>query len=321
LSLLFVGYDFEKMNWKTIKQMFGNEGEEINDKDDIRIIDKGIFAIADSAITTLGGTKTLLTGFRKIYDMKAILYKPNFAPDGSFRNYSYIYHELPFIVGFAGSTLVAQHIINSISGHLEKLEITYLEKARYDEPIQYTIVLPCQENLLKNPPMYTQWDDDTFLDSDFENLLSGEYISNAVEHSINHALKSAKQHRLCIEEFKQMYTEIFCGFYCPFLNEHQIYIYRMKSKFEDGIFEVYTEKEKLAKDDIAVLGMRSRFEKKVKKAFLEEYEKNDPNVMQVLINLMDTCITEVLADGSFEINKPIVYKSLDRGMIKKVNIN
>jgi hypothetical protein len=51
------------------------------------------------------------------------------------------------------------------------------------------------------------------------------------------------------------------------------------------------------------------------------YEKNDPNVTQVLIDLMDTCITEVLADGSFEINKPIVYKSLDRGRIKKVNIN
>lgn len=30
--------------------------------------------------------------------------------------------------------------------------------------------------------------------------------------------------------------------------------------------------------------------------------------------------TEVLADGSYEINRPIVYKSLDRGRIKKVNL-
>ena len=183
MSLLFIGYDFEKMNWKPIKQMFRNEGEEINDKDDIRIIDKGIFAIADSAITTSGGTKTLLTGFRKVYDMKAILYKPDFAPDGSFRNYSYVYDELPFIVGFAGSTLVAQHIINTISGHLEKLEISCQERNGY-EPIKYIINLPCENNLLKKTPIYTQWDDDTFLDSDFKDLLSGDYISNAIEHSI-----------------------------------------------------------------------------------------------------------------------------------------
>lgn len=320
MSLLFVGYDFEKMNWKPIKQMFRNDGEEIDDKDDIRIIDKGVFAIADSAITTSGGTKTLLTGFRKVYDMKAKLYKPDFAPNGSFRSYSYIYTELSFIVGFAGSTLVAQHILNSISGHLENLEISFKEKNNF-EPIQYKINLPCEKNILKNPPIYTEWDDSTFLDSDFENLLSGEYISTAIEHSINHALKSAKQHRLHMEEFKQMYTDIFCGFYCPVLKEHQIYIYRMKSKLEDGIFEVYTEKEKLEKDNIAVLGMRNRFEEKVKKYFLEEYEKNNPNVTQVLIDLMDTCITEVLVDGTFEINKPIVYKSLDRGRIKKVNIN
>lgn len=320
MSLLFICYDFEKMNWKPIKQMFRNEGEEINDKDDIRIIDKGIFAIADSAITTSGGTKTLLTGFRKVYDMKAILYKPDFAPDGSFRNYSYVYNELPFIVGFAGSTLVAQHIINTISGHLEKLEISCQERNGY-EPIKYIINLPCENNLLKKTPIYTQWDDDTFLDSDFKDLLSGDYISNAIEHSINHALVSAKKHRLDENEFNQMYTDIFCGLYCPVLKEHQIYIYRMQSKFEEGILEVYTEKEKLNKNEIAVLGMRKRFEKKAKTTFLEEVQKDTPNVVNTLIDLMCKCIEEVHEDGSFEINKPIVYKSLDRGRIKKGNIN
>jgi len=319
MSLLFVGYDFEKVNFKEIKQMFKKDGEEVEEKDDFYIADKGVFTIADSAITTSDGTKTLLTGFRKVYDMKAKLYKPNFAPNGSFRSYSYIHAELPFIVGFAGSTLVAQHVLNSISGHLENLEISFKEKNNF-EPIQYKINLPCEKNILKNPPIYTEWDETTFLDSDFENLLSGEYISNAIEHSINHALKSARKHRLSEEEFNQMYTDIFCGFYCPLSSEHQIYIYRMKSKLEDDIFEVYTEKEKLTKYDIAVLGMRNRFEAKVKKVFSEEFEKNDPNVTQVLIDLMDDCITEVLADGSYEINRPIVYKSLDRGRIKKVNI-
>lgn len=206
MSLLFVGYDFEKINWKEIKKIGKKEAEEVDEKDDISLHYKGIFSIADSAITSSGGSKTLLTGFRKVYDMKAKLYKPDFAPDGSFRSYSYIYTELPFIVGFAGSTLVAQHILNSISGHLENLEISF------------------------------------------------------------------------------------------------------------------TEKEKLEKDDIAVLGMRNRFEERAKTVFIEEYIKDNPHVTKVLIEFMGKCITDVHEDGSFEINKPIVYKSLENGRIKKVNI-
>lgn len=40
----------------------------------------------------------------------------------------------------------------------------------------------------------------------------------------------------------------------------------------------------------------------------------------VIIDLMDKCIEEVHYDGSYDINRPRVYKSLDRGKIKKVNI-
>ncbi len=61
MSLLFVRYDFEKINFKEIKQMFKKEGEEIDDSDDFHISDNGIFAIADSTITSSGGTKTLLS--------------------------------------------------------------------------------------------------------------------------------------------------------------------------------------------------------------------------------------------------------------------
>ena len=66
---------------------------------------------------------------------------------------------------------------------------------------------------------------------------------------------------------------------------------------------------------------RRRFEKKAKTTFLEEVQKDTPNVVNTLIDLMCKCIEEVHEYGSFEINKPIVYKSLDRGRIKKVNIN
>jgi hypothetical protein len=95
----------------------------------------------------------------------------------------------------------------------------------------------------------------------------------------------------------------------------------MQSKFDETSFEVFTKKEKIGKNDIVVLGIRNRFEEKAKKAFSEELEKDDQNITQVLIDLMDKCIEEVHSDGSYEINRPIVYKSLDRGRVKKLNIS
>lgn len=57
MSLLFVGYDIEKINWKFAREMLKEDGEEVDNKDDIKIIYKSIFAIADSAITILDGKK------------------------------------------------------------------------------------------------------------------------------------------------------------------------------------------------------------------------------------------------------------------------
>ena len=55
--------------------------------------------------------------------------------------------------------------------------------------------------------------------------------------------------------------------------------------------------------------------------FSEELQKDTPNVVHTLIDLMGKCIEEVNEDGSFEINKPIIYKSLERGRVKKINVN
>jgi hypothetical protein len=117
MSLVIAGYDYE-MLWDSK-------------------MDDGIFAIADSAITSHQGGKTILNGFRKVYELEAKVWKPNFTPDGYFRNYLDIYTTSPFIVGFAGSTLTAQHILNTITGHLEKLKISYIER-KMQKPFNIT---------------------------------------------------------------------------------------------------------------------------------------------------------------------------------------
>lgn len=297
MSLVIAGYDYE-MLWDSK-------------------MDDGIFAIADSAITSHQGGKTILNGFRKVYELEAKVWKPNFAPNGYFRNYLNIYTTSPFIVGFAGSTLTAQHILNTITGHLEKLKISYIDR-KMQNPIEYKIVLPCEKNLLISPPMPTSYDESTFLDSDYTDLLTGKLIAEFIEHSINHALKSASSYKLSMEEFQSMYTDIFCGVWCPQKKQHEIYVYRMKSKQnEEGTLYAYTDKEYINKDEIAVLGMRKDFEEEAKSIY-DKASKQKIKPSEVTYQFLNKCIDMVQDRGSKEIDRPISFRKLEKYKITKI---
>ncbi|MGW8168394.1 MAG: hypothetical protein ACWGHH_00035 [Sulfurovaceae bacterium] len=316
MSLIFVGYDTQKVYFNDFKQT--KDIKTIKSKS--HIVDDGIFAISDSAITTNEGKKTLLTGFRKIYDITAQLWEPSFSPGGDFAGYHNIHSRYKLIVGFVGSTLVAQHILNGITGHLEHLEISCKERLpNLLQEIEYIVNLPCEYNVLANRRILTIWDETTFTRVDFKELITGEFLANSIEHSINASIKSAREHRLDENEFKQMFTDFFCGVYCPTAMEHQVYIFRMKAKEENGIMIAYTEKEKLPKDEIAVLGMRVDFERIAKNVFSKAI-KNGESPIIALENCMSDCIDKVHKRGSSEIDKPIISKKLYHGLITKKNI-
>jgi len=299
MSLVVAGYDYE---------MFYDSK-----------IDNGIFAISDSAITSHQGGRTLLNGFRKVYELEAKIWKPSFYPDGGFIDYLNIYETFPFLIGFAGSTLTVQHILNSITGHLEKLKIIDIKREPNTiSPIKYKIVAPCEENHLITSSMINSYDESTFLDSDYKNLVTGELIAEFISHSINTALKSASSYKLDIEEFNSMYTDLFCGIWCPQKKEHEIYIYRMKSKRnEEGILYAYTEKEYLNKDKIAVLGMRTKFEKNAQLIYKKALEnKHKPSIEAY--NFLNTCIDEVQESGSKEIDRPVSFRKLNKYKITRL---
>lgn len=299
MSLVLAGYDYEMFYDKKI--------------------DDGIFAISDSAITSHQGGRTILNGFRKVYELEAKIWKPSFTMNGDFQGYFNTYSKNPFIVGFAGSTLTAQHILNGITGHLEKLKIIDVKREPNTiSPIKYTIVAPCEENHLISPSIITTYDDSTFLDNDYKDLVTGELIAEFVSHSINSALKSVSSYKLSIEEFNAMYTDIFCGIWCPQKNEHQIYVYRMRSKRNDeGTLYAYTEKEYLEKDEIAVLGMRKDFEEEAKLIYkIASTQKEKPST--VAFEFLNKCIDTIQNSGSKEIDRPISFRKLDKYEITRI---
>ncbi|MCB4762033.1 MAG: hypothetical protein LGB78_04390 [Sulfurovum sp.] len=299
MSLIIVGYDYEMVC--------------------DRKMDDGVFAIADSAITSYQGGRTILNGFRKVYEHEAKIWKPSFNPYGDFLGYHSTYSKNPFLVGFAGSTLTAQHILNGITGHLEKLKIIGIKrKANNLSSIKYKIIAPCEENHLITPEIMTLYDESTFLDSDYKDLLTGELIAEFISHSINTSLKSASRYKLDIEEFKSMHTDFFCGVWCPKKMQHEIYIYRMKSKKnEDGVLYAYTEKAYLNKDKIAVLGMRKDCEEQATSIYnlaLEQKEK--PST--IAYKYLNECIDKVQENGSKEIDRPISFRKLKKYKITKI---
>ncbi|ENC9762108.1 hypothetical protein [Pseudomonas aeruginosa] len=276
----------------------------------------GLFVVADSAITSHSGGRTLLNGFKKVYTIEAKLWKPYFMPDGSFRDYNEVYDKNQGFVAFSGSTLTAQHIINSITAHLESLRISYNPKS-FGEPIEYNVVRHCQRNPLKTDSI-TYWDDYTFLNRDFEGLLTGDVISDCIEYSINEALRSAGRYKLSIEEFRDMHTELVSGFWCPVKKRHELYVYRMLSKQgEDGVLVAYTEKILVPSNEVAVLGMRKEFELRAQNEFnsaMADFE----SPAERLHAFLDLAINEVQDNGSKQIDRPTSFRKLKNGRIKRI---
>jgi hypothetical protein len=66
MTLVIAGYDY----LKSINFSFSQIAEDTSDCISAMYID-GLFFVADSAITTNGGSKTLLNGFSKVYSIEA----------------------------------------------------------------------------------------------------------------------------------------------------------------------------------------------------------------------------------------------------------
>lgn len=310
MTLVFAGYNYSKSIEFTC---FSDDAPPYIPEMEIC----GLFMIADSAITASQGDRTLLGGFRKVYELEAKLWKPYFMSDGSFRNYLDVFESRKYIIGFAGSTLTAQHIINSITEHLGKLRISYSRKDSFS-PIKYEVIRHCQRNPLTFSGA-SYWDDDTFLDNDFVGLLTGEVIADFVEYSINNALHSASSYKLSMREFQSMHTDIVFGVWCPYKKRHELYLFRMLRKTDDNDIPLaYTKKELLKEDEVAVLGMRDRFESNANTRFRQALENFNPPA-EIMYQFLGECIDEVQNNGSKEIDRPISFRKLNENKINRIN--
>ena len=115
MTLVVVGYRQNGFRWNAKKSE-----ESVPDRR------SGIFLIADSLISTetRSGREPLVSGFKKIIEVPINVWQPHFIGE-LFQGYIKVFQTHKCLIAFAGSTLTAQHIVNSITNHLSELRIDY----------------------------------------------------------------------------------------------------------------------------------------------------------------------------------------------------
>ncbi|WP_192560294.1 hypothetical protein [Pseudomonas allokribbensis] len=259
----------------------------------------GVFTISDSVIThpDSKGTK-LATSFRKTYEIDINVYRPYFRPYGVLDGFHEIETTHKCLISIAGSTLIAQHALNLISTHLKNLRYVFnTEKRRYE------IVRACEANPMLSQG-YTEWDENMFSRNDLDNLLTSDLINKTVLFSVDHIIRSVAKDRL--GDIRKIDTEFLLSCQCPSTKEYSIYKYKISYGGPNGIDIINS---RIPNDDVGTIGMSNAFYERAKNVYLGCRLENI-SARPKLIEFMKSAIREVQAEGSFEIDFPIIVKPI-----------
>ncbi|MCZ8091926.1 MAG: hypothetical protein O9331_00395 [Acidovorax sp.] len=278
----------------------------------------GIFIAADSTISTNGRPpQTLLSGFRKIYEVRATLWRPSFT-GGYFKGYSIEHSSCQLLVAFAGSTLTAQHYLNSITTHLQNLRISHRHRTvGQPEPIAYMVRLECETNPIEGGGIFS---DDTYTPKDMQAFhLTADDLARAIQHSLEHALRSAKKYKLDRQGFDSLNTPFVAGMRCPTTMMYRLFRFDILETLIPGEpLSMSVGMTEIAPNQVAVLGMSGHFDQRAQEAYNSALVANR-STHQTCFDFLQVAIDEVQKTGSKAIDLPAVLNTLDeRGVTKKL---
>ncbi len=276
-----------------------------------------VFFIADSAITA--NKKTLLSGFKKIYSIPIILNKP-------YINRTF-YHYMPYrgyegeaAFALAGSTLIAQHIINLITEHLGKIRFIHTHTPH---GIQYSLLRHC--NTLDNPfykPGYTEYDDSVYLDEELYKSININDIKDVIEYSIKEALSSASQHSLNENDWKRIIdNEYLFALNCPILNKNYLYQIEINAVEEDGVLKSALPTVKpILLNKLGVIGLKDR-QQDLEDFYNQLIAEKSENISLRMLSKVEDIIDLYRDEGNLGVSKPVIFKTFDKKLIKRTNID
>lgn len=243
------------------------------------------------------GAVKLLSSFRKIKNIPVNIFKPDIGASGNFIGYYDMHLEHSCMIAFAGSTLVSQHIINNIEGHLKQLRFTYKEG-------QYKLIMACDEN---KKIRSTCWSDSMFNQSVDEicEYLTKDFQIGVIEHSINKAIENfIKEEERYDNNFFD--TQFIVGLSCYRSNENHIFEIKMDFNYESPRLII----KEISVGEVGSIGI-SRYENKLKEAF----EDNCPdmsNLDDAMLRFMCESVDDNEEVDLREIGYPVVLKKFNQ---------
>lgn len=267
----------------------------------------GLFVIGDSAITS--GTKTLLSGFKKVYPLPIKLWKPTIT-GGQSKGYKLVYQEQEGFAAFAGSTLTSQHYLNAVIEHLSNLRISCEKEGPFHAKVKWL----CQENPILDNSI--RWDDDLFFQDDFKTLLAEDLIVDTAQHALEAAVRSAKRYKLDEDSFNLLLNEFAFGFRDPQnYSKYCLYHFWMSREQVGGMAQIKVNHRKVEPQELIVLGMDKRFGASARQAF-DLALASGGDTENVLWNNLESAIDLIKKSGDAGIDKPIVKWHLNNSSPK-----
>lgn len=277
----------------------------------------GLFAAADSAITTESG-KTILNGFRKLHTVEARLFTPHFKSYAAFSGeYHQVIERTEILVGFSGSSLIAQHMLNGLTKHLGNLRLSL-----DPEFLAYKVYRDCD---LSNPllsEIEKEREDlcERFPPLLYRNLLNQEVLSSVIKHSLEKSLAGAVKYQLSEHDFQRFNTEMFSGFYCPGSGQYHLLSHQMIfSHTDDSGASVSFETTEVSPTDILVLGIKEKFEDPAKELYLKLLEEG--NIPESVFKFLIECIESANSELDNSIAKPASLRTLVNGNVIRKNFH
>lgn len=201
---------------------------------------ESIYFATDSNITN-GNNVVLVKGFKKVIEIPIKMQGLNFSGEWFNDYYPKSNNDAVCAIAFAGSTLVAQHMINSIKNHLSELYPSYKNG-------EYILAMSCERSEQLGNGFY---DESMFSDRHLDSLVNADYISQVVEHSISAVLDKAREHTSMRRYFGAYEAEFILGIQCPQDRKNYIYKYEI---VRDPILEAVVKKTSIKRSAIVIIG-------------------------------------------------------------------
>lgn len=261
--------------------------------------EEGIYFASDSHITQ--NNSILVKGFKKVIEVPIRVKGLNFCGEW-FNGYLGKRYQGACTIAFAGSSLVAQHLINSMKNHLGELYPTFYNGS-------YQLTMSCEKSKhLKQ----ADYDNSMFLDRHLDPLLTVELVSDVICHSIEAVLKNARQFVNMSQLFSAYQAEFILGVQCPQTKKYHIYQYEIVPDQELGAKVDIVE---IIKNDLAVIGA-----KKFKSDALAELAGciGEEKPSEIIFAFLDRVVESETSIGNNGIGKPIGLHNLQGATLSRI---